>query len=109
MDANPLVIFGALEVVRVCAGKAAIARVLTGVGAIMWVPVVTGRVVSNDVLKSIAVIISFINFYFINSRADCLIIFLDKILLSAGLVHSKYLVRFILTSFLKLPLMFAIL
>ena len=57
MDADTLVTFGALEVVRVCAGKAAIARVLTGVGALMRVPVVTGVVVSQDFIKSTTVIL----------------------------------------------------
>ena len=69
MDADTLVIFGALEVVRICTGKAAIARVFTGVGALMRVPVVTGVVVSNDVIKSVAVFI-IINKDSIDSRAD---------------------------------------
>ena len=100
MDTDTLVIFGALEVVRVCTGKAAIARVLTGLGALMRVPEVSGRVVSNDVIKSLAVFI-IINKDSIDSRADCLIVFLDKALLSAGIVHDEHLVRFIMTSGLQ--------
>ena len=57
MDADTPVIFGATEVFRICAGKAAIARVFTGGDALMRVPKVTGVVVSNDVIKSIAVFI----------------------------------------------------
>ena len=62
MDADTLVIFGTLKIVTVCTGKAAIARVLTGVCALMRVPVVTGWMVSNDVIKSLAVFIIFINY-----------------------------------------------
>ena len=57
MDADTLAIFGTFEVVRVCAGKAAIARFLTGVGALMRVPVVSGRVVPKDVIQSVAVFV----------------------------------------------------
>ena len=64
MDADTLVVFGASEVFMVCAGKAAITRIFTRVGALMRVPVVTGVVVIKDVIKSIAVIIFFINFHF---------------------------------------------
>ena len=59
MDADFKFVFGAFEICRVCAGKAAIARVFTGVGAMMRVPVGTGVVVSNDIIKSIAVFIFF--------------------------------------------------
>ena len=45
-----------MEIVKVCAGKAAIARGITGVGALMRVPVVTGVVVYHEVIKSLAVI-----------------------------------------------------
>ena len=69
MDSDTLVIFCALEIVRVCAGKAAIARVLTGLGALMRVPVVTGVVVSHEVIKSMAVVI-IVNNDSIDSRAD---------------------------------------
>ena len=69
MDADTLVIFGALEVVRVCAGKAAIARVLTGVDALMGVPVVIGGVVSNYLIQP-STIVS-IQMDFVVSRAYC--------------------------------------
>ena len=96
MDADTLVIFGTSKVVRVCAGKAAIAGFSAGVGALVRVPVVTGVVVSNDVLESMAVF----NKIIINddsSRANCLVVCFDKFLLSARFVHNEHLVRFILT------------
>ena len=69
MDADTLVIFGAFEVLMVCTGKTSIARVFTGVGALMRVPVVRGAVVSNDIIKCMAIfILIYINF--IDSRAD---------------------------------------
>ena len=67
MDADTLVIFGASKIVRVCAGRAAIARILTGIGALMWVPVVTSVMVYHDGIKSIAVIKFFIIIYSIDS------------------------------------------
>ena len=70
MDADTLVIFSALKIIRICAGKVAIVRVLTGVGALMRVPIVTCVVVSNDVLKSVAVIIFLIYAHSIDSRTD---------------------------------------
>ena len=69
MDADTLVIFGAREIVRVCAGKAAITRVLTGVGTLMRVPVVTGVVFSYDVIKPITIVIVQ-KIDFIDVRAD---------------------------------------
>ena len=69
MDADTLVVFCAFKVFRVCAGKTAIARVLTGVCALMRVPVVTGVVVSHEVIKSMAVVI-IVNNDSIDSRAD---------------------------------------
>ena len=57
MDAHTLVVFGASKIFRVCAGKTAIARVFTGLGALMRVPKVTGVVVFNYVIKSMAVFI----------------------------------------------------
>ena len=103
MDTNTLIVFGALEIVGVCAGKTAISRVLTGVSALMRVPVVTGGVVSNNVIKPSTIVSIQIDFNFIDSGTDCLIIFVDKLPLSAGLVHDEHLIRVILTSCNKLP------
>ena len=47
MDADTLVVFGASEVVRGCAGKAAITSDITGLGALMRIPVVTGVFVNE--------------------------------------------------------------
>ena len=69
MDAYTLAIFGTVEIVRVCAGKAAIARVFTGVDALVRVPVVSGRMVPKDVIKSMAVFV-IINEDSMESRAD---------------------------------------
>ena len=70
MDADMLVVSDASDVFRVCAGKAAIARIFTGIGALMRVPVVSVTETSNstEVIKSIAVII-FIDMNSINSMA----------------------------------------
>ena len=69
MDADTLVVFVAFEVFRVCAGKTAIARVFTRLDALMRVPVVTCVVVSNDVIKFLAIFI-FTNINSVDSRAD---------------------------------------
>ena len=71
----------------------------------MRVPVVTGGLVSNDVIKPIT-IVSVQTYDFSDSRADGLIVFLDKFLLSARLVHDEHLIRFILTSYLMFPRVF---
>ena len=70
---HTLAIFIAFEVVRVCAGKAAIARVLTGVGALMRVPVVSGVMVYHYVIKPKTIVSIPKNF--VDFRANSFIIF----------------------------------
>ena len=86
MDADTLVVFHTLEVIWVCAGRAAIAGVLAGFWALMRVPVVTGVVVSQDFIKSTTVIL--ISLY-TDPRADWLVKFFNKFLFCAGLVHGE--------------------
>ena len=91
MDADADVVFGASEVFSVGAGETAIAWALTGVSALVRIPVVAGVVISHDVINSVAVLIS-INENVMDSGADKLLIFIHIFLLSAGLVHSEHLI-----------------
>ena len=56
MDADIDVVPGAMNVVRVGACSAAIARVTAGLPAVVWIPVVSGVVISHDVIKFATVV-----------------------------------------------------
>ena len=80
MNTDTDVVFGAMDVVRVSAGKAAIVRVTAGLPAVVRIPVVSGVVISHDVIKSVTVIFMsrvVININIIYSRADSLIVHLN--------------------------------
>ena len=77
MDADADVVSGAMYVVRVGAGKAAIARVTAGFPAVVRIPVVSGVVFSNDCTEVLAV--SCVSFSCVTNltRADSLIVNLN--------------------------------
>ena len=80
MDADIYVVFGATDVIRVSAGKTAIVWVTAGFPAVVRIPVISGVVVSHDVIKSVTVIFiswAVIDIDIICSRADCLIVHLN--------------------------------
>ena len=84
MDANVGVVFGAMDVVRVGAGKAAIVRVTAGLPAVVRIPVVSGVVIPHDVIKSVTVVFMsrvVIDKNTICSRADSLIVQLNILVL----------------------------
>ena len=92
MDADADVVFGAMDVVRVGAGKAAIVRVTAGLPAVVRIPVVSGVVISHDVIKSVTVVFMpwvVIDINAIYSRANSLIVHLNIHLFSAGLIDGE--------------------
>ena len=91
MKADADAVSGAVDVVRVGAGKAAIVRDTAGLPAVVRIPVVSGVVISHDAIKSATVVIlTYINIIF--SRADSLIVDLDIFCLIASLVNFEDLV-----------------
>ena len=96
MDANADVVSGAVDVVRVGAGKAAVVRVTTGLPAVVWIPVVSGVMISYDFIKSVTVIIALKGGNIIYTRADSLIVFLNILVFCTGLIYGKDPVRQIL-------------
>ena len=100
MDANIGAVFGAMDVVRVGAGKAAIVRVTAGLPAVVRIPVVSGVVIPHNVIKSVTVIFmswAVIDINIICSRADSRIVHLNIFFLCAGLIDGEDPVRKILT------------
>ena len=92
MDADADVVSGAVDVVRVGAGKAAIAWVTAGLPAVVRIPVVSGVVISHDVIKSVTVIFMSwvgIDINTVCSRADSLIVHLNIFFLCAGLIDGE--------------------
>ena len=80
MYANIGVVFGAMDVVRVAAGRAAIVWVTAGLPAVVRIPVVSGVVIPHDVIKSVTV--TFMSWVGIDpniicSGADSLIVHLN--------------------------------
>ena len=99
MNADADVVFGAMNVVRIGAGKASIVRVTAGLPAIVRIPVVSGVVISHDVIKSVTVIFMsrvVIDINIICSRADSLIVHHNIFFLCAGLIDGEDPVRQIL-------------
>ena len=96
MDADADVVPGAVDVVRVCAGKAAIAWVTAGFPAVVRIPVVSRVVISYDFIKSVTVIIALKGGNIIYTRADSLIVFLNILVFCTGLIYGKDPVRQIL-------------
>ena len=88
MNADIDIIFCAVDVVRVGAGKAAIVWVTAGLPAVVRIPVVSGVVISHDVIKSATVVIV-INMNILISRADSLIVHLNIFLFCAGLIDGE--------------------
>ena len=88
MDADIDVVSGAMNVVRVGACSAAIARVTAGLPAVVWIPVVSGVVISHNVIKSATVVIV-INMNILISRADSLIVYLNIFLFCADLIDGE--------------------
>ena len=92
MDADTDIVSGAMDVVKVGAGKASIARVTAGLPAVVRIPVVSGVVISHDVIKSVTVIFMprvVIDINTICSRADSLIVHLNIFFLCAGLINGE--------------------
>ena len=84
MDADVDVVFGAMNVVRIGTGKAAIVWVTAGLSAVVRIPIVSGVVISHDVIKSVTVIFMSrvgIDINIICSRANSLIVHLNILVL----------------------------
>ena len=92
MYANIGVVFGAMDVVRVAAGRAAIVWVTAGLPAVVRIPVVSGVVILHNVIKFVTVIFIsrvVIDINIIYSRADSLIVHLNIFFLCAGLIDGE--------------------
>ena len=81
MDADADVVFGAMDVVRVGAGKAAIVWVTAGLPAVVRIPVVSGVVITHDFIKSVTIVIALKGGNIIFTRADSLIVHLNILVL----------------------------
>ena len=84
MDTDADVVSDAVDVVRVGAGKAAIARFTAGLPAVVRIPVVSGVVISHDVIKSVTVIFMswiVVDINTIFSRANSFIVHLNILFL----------------------------
>ena len=88
MDADADVLFGAMDVCRVSAGKAAIVWVTAGLPAVVRIPVLSSVVISHDVIKFVTVVIK-INMNIMITRADSLIVHLNIFLFCAGLIDGE--------------------
>ena len=97
MDADADVVFGAMDVVRVSAGKAAIVWVSAGLLAVVRIPVVSGVVISYYGIKSVTVVIALRGGNIIYTRADSFIVHLNILLFCAGLIDCEDPVRKIIT------------
>ena len=96
MNADTDIVFGAMDVLRVGAGKASIARVTAGLPAIVRIPIVSGVVISYDFIKSATVVRGVSGGNIIYTRADSLIVFLNILVFCTGLIYGKDPVRQIL-------------
>ena len=97
MNADIDIIFCAVDVVRVGAGKAAIVWVTAGLPAVVRIPVVSGVVFSYDFIKSVTVVIALRGGNVIYTRADSFIVHLNILHFCAGLINSEDPVRKIIT------------
>ena len=93
MDADTDIVSCAVDVVRVGAGKASIARVTAGLPAVVRIPVVSGVVISYYGIKSVTVVIALRGGNIIYTRADSLIVFLNILVFCTGLIYGEDPVR----------------
>ena len=89
MDADLGVVYCAGEVVSITAGQASIAWLTAGLSAVVGIPVLGGVMCSHESLQVLAVFcvdrLLIVNF----SRADCVIVHLKVLFLSASLIDGE--------------------